>query len=87
MSKRLQAKTAAPSSGDSPKTDKEKGQDQIHRWLMVYAQGRDPALRDSIIQAALPLVKRIAYGLARRSTDPVEDLIQVGSIGLIKAVD
>ena len=32
-------------------------------------------------------MKRIAYGLARRSTDPVEDLIQVGSIGLIKAVD
>ncbi len=44
-------------------------------------------MRDDIIQAALPLVKRIAYGLARRSTDPVEDLIQVGSIGLIKAVD
>src|SRR5262245_41210427 len=64
-----------------------KGQDQIHHWLSVYSESRDPALRDSIIQASLPLVKRIAYGLARRSTDPVEDLIQVGSIGLIKAVD
>ncbi len=64
-----------------------KGTDQIHHWLSVYSESRDPALRDSIIQASLPLVKRIAYGLARRSTDPVEDLIQVGSIGLIKAVD
>lgn len=64
-----------------------KGQEQIHHWLTVYADSRDPSLRDAIIQAALPLVKRIAYGLARRSTDPVEDLIQVGSIGLIKAVD
>src|SRR5208282_349403 len=65
----------------------DKGQDQIHRWLLDYSQTRDPALRDKIIQASLSLVKRIAYGLARRSTDPVEDLIQVGSIGLIKAVD
>ena len=65
----------------------DKGQDQIHRWLLDYSQNRDPALRDRIIQSSLSLVKRIAYGLARRSTDPVEDLIQVGSIGLIKAVD
>ena len=35
----------------------------------------------------MPLVKRIARTLARRSTDPVEDITQVGSLGLIKAVD
>ena len=69
------------------KTETNKNQDQIHQWLADYADSRDPFLRDSIINVALPLVKRIAYGLARRSTDPVEDLIQVGSIGLIKAVD
>ncbi|HEY9792661.1 MAG TPA: sigma-70 family RNA polymerase sigma factor [Candidatus Obscuribacterales bacterium] len=74
-----------PASGSKAAVDK--AQDQIHRWLLQYAQTRDPSLRDAIIQASLPLVKRIAYGLARRSTDPVEDLIQVGSIGLIKAVD
>ncbi len=68
-------------------TEVNKGQDQVHQWLAEYAESHDPALRDLIIQASLPLVKRIAYGLARRSTDPVEDLIQVGSIGLIKAVD
>src|ERR1700737_1621523 len=84
----LQAKQqAAVGPGNGPKIDIGKGQDQIHHWLSVYAESRDPALRDAIIQASLPLVKRIAYGLARRSTDPVEDLIQVGSIGLIKAVD
>lgn len=71
----------------SKKTEANKNQDQIHQWLADYADSRDPFLRDSIINVALPLVKRIAYGLARRSTDPVEDLIQVGSIGLIKAVD
>src|SRR5271163_223792 len=69
------------------KLDVNKGQDKVHQWLADYAHSRDPSVRDLIIQATLPLVKRIAYGLARRSTDPVEDLIQVGSIGLIKAVD
>lgn len=69
------------------KSEKDRSHDQIHQWLKVYAETRDPAVRDAVIQAAIPLVKRIAYGLARRSTDPVEDLIQVGSIGLIKAVD
>jgi len=71
----------------SERSEKDRGHDQIHQWLKVYAETRDPAVRDAVIQAAIPLVKRIAYGLARRSTDPVEDLIQVGSIGLIKAVD
>jgi hypothetical protein len=67
MDIRVQAKPAPQGSGNAPKTDIDKGQDQIHRWLIVYAQSRDPALRDAIIQSALPLVKRIAYGLARRS--------------------
>lgn len=74
-----------PESGE--RSEKDRSHDQIHQWLKVYAETRDPAVRDAVIQAAIPLVKRIAYGLARRSTDPVEDLIQVGSIGLIKAVD
>ena len=34
----------------------------------------------------MPLVKKIARTLARRSTDPIEDIIQVGSLGLIKAI-
>ncbi len=86
-----------PALGQSPeiehksdidqRSEKDRSHDQIHQWLKVYAETRDPAVRDAVIQAAIPLVKRIAYGLARRSTDPVEDLIQVGSIGLIKAVD
>jgi RNA polymerase sigma-B factor len=88
----LQAKSSSssikPSSSTAPRTSAaDKAQDQVHRWLLEYSQTRDPSLRDKIIQSSLSLVKRIAYGLARRSTDPVEDLIQVGSIGLIKAVD
>lgn len=38
-----------------------------------------------IIAKYTSLVEKIARGLARRSTDPVEDLAQVGMIGLVEA--
>ena len=46
-----------------------------------------PKDKEKLVQEYLPLVKKIARGLARRSTDPVEDLIQVGSIGLLEAIN
>ncbi|HEY9721379.1 MAG TPA: sigma-70 family RNA polymerase sigma factor [Oscillatoriaceae cyanobacterium] len=46
-----------------------------------------PRDKQKIVEEFLPLVKKIARGLARRSTDPVEDLIQVGSIGLLEAIN
>ncbi len=48
---------------------------------------RRSELRDAIVQQVMPYVKKIGHGLARRSTDPVDDIIQVGSIGLMKAVE
>lgn len=44
-------------------------------------------LKDFIVLTYLPVVKSIARSIARRCTDPVEDIIQIGSIGLIKAID
>ena len=35
----------------------------------------------------LPVVKRIARTIARRANDPIEDLFQAGSIGLLKAIE
>jgi len=62
--------------------------DMLRQYLV---EEMDPAsrdkLRDRIVARVMPYVKKIAHGLARRSSDPVEDLIQVGNIGLIKAVD
>src|SRR4051794_3798581 len=42
--------------------------------------------RSRVIEAHLPLVQSIARRYAGRG-EPVEDLVQVGTIGLIKAVD
>ncbi len=65
--------------------------DDINVWIKQYKETQDPEqkkqLRNIIVLASLPLVKKISHGLARRSSDPVEDLIQVGSMGLLKAID
>lgn len=65
--------------------------EDIEIWLKEFKSTNDPKvkkqLKNLITLYYLPLVKKIAYGLARRNTDPIEDIIQVGSLGLIKAVD
>lgn len=64
---------------------------QIHEWLITYKASDDKKLKKQlqnlIVVAAMPFVKKIACGLARRATDPVDDLIQVGSVGLMKAIE
>ena len=47
---------------------------------------RDKVAREELITRYMPLVKSLARRFASRG-QPVEDLIQVGSIGLIKAID
>lgn len=59
----------------------------LHKLLGQYKKTQDKKIRDKIVEQNFNLVKKIAHGLARRSTDPVDDLIQIGSIGLIKAID
>jgi RNA polymerase sigma-B factor len=61
--------------------------DLVHELLAQYRESKNPALKEKIIKHCMGLVKRIANGLARRSTDSVDDLIQVGCIGLIKAIE
>src|SRR5205823_10602609 len=43
-------------------------------------------LRDALVQLHLPLVEHLARRFAGRG-EPLDDLVQVGTIGLIKAVD
>ncbi len=64
--------------------------DEIAEYLKLYKAADDEKekkhLQNIIALAAMPLVKKIGRGLARRNTDPVEDIIQVGSVGLVKAI-
>jgi RNA polymerase sigma-B factor len=61
----------------------EKGTDSLFRR---YAETRDPAIRDRLVVMHQNLVRFLAGKFANRG-EPLEDLIQVGSIGLINAVD
>ncbi|HET7367753.1 MAG TPA: sigma-70 family RNA polymerase sigma factor [Gaiella sp.] len=54
--------------------------------LSRYRVGRDDRARQRAIEQNLPLVRALARRFAR-SPEQTEDLVQAGSIGLIKAVD
>ncbi len=54
--------------------------------LRRYHEGGDKAAREQLIEQYLPLVRSLARRYDRRG-EPLEDLVQVGSIGLIKAID
>ncbi len=64
---------------------------ELNDWLLEYKNSSDEKtkkkLKSLIVMSLLPLVTKVARSLARRSSDPVEDIVQVGSIGLLKAVD
>ncbi|MGV3523082.1 MAG: sigma-70 family RNA polymerase sigma factor [Candidatus Sericytochromatia bacterium] len=44
-----------------------------------------PLTPEQVVRDFAPLVYKIAHGLSRRTVDPVDDLIQVGMIGLLEA--
>jgi RNA polymerase sigma-B factor len=54
--------------------------------LHAYHREGDLAAREQLIQQYLPLVRRVARQHAGRG-EHLEDLVQVGSIGLINAID
>jgi RNA polymerase sigma-B factor len=56
------------------------------RLLKRYHEGRDLAARDELIERFLPLARQLARRY-QRGGEPLDDLIQVASIGLVKAVD
>jgi RNA polymerase sigma-B factor len=56
------------------------------RLFARYRERGDQAVRDALVERFLPL----AAGLARRyhrGAEPLEDLVQVASVGLLKAID
>ncbi len=56
------------------------------RHMSTLRPRPDPTDRDGLIMDHMPLVKALARRYANRG-EPLDDLIQVGTIGLIKAVD
>ncbi len=56
------------------------------RLLWRYRHEGDTAARDELVSRFLPLARQLARRY-QRGNEPLDDLVQVASIGLVKAVD
>ena len=59
---------------------------QVDTLLRSYHRDGDREARDQALVELMPLVRALASRYAGRG-EPLEDLVQVGALGLIKAVD
>lgn len=59
---------------------------ETRRLLRAWSEQRDPEARRRLIELHLPLVRALARRFACRG-EQLDDLTQVGAVGLIKAVD
>src|SRR3954464_14105513 len=73
--------TTARQDGDGPTRSEED-----RRLLIRYHRHGDQAAREQLVQRLLPLARRMARRY-RRSDEPLDDLVQVATLGLIKAID
>ncbi|MEN9208126.1 MAG: sigma-70 family RNA polymerase sigma factor [Gloeomargarita sp. GMQP_bins_120] len=56
-------------------------------WLKAYRATQSVELRNRLVQANMGLVRREAHRFHRWCQEPLEDLIQVGVLGLIQAIE
>ncbi|MDB5063809.1 MAG: polymerase, sigma 28 subunit, Sig subfamily [Chloroflexi bacterium] len=75
----IQSDCELPTGGDGRRME-------VRRLLGEYAAHRDEAARDRLVALNAGLVHVIARRFANRG-EPVEDLQQVGFLGLVKAID
>src|SRR3954467_5341066 len=73
--------TSVRPEGDGPSRSEED-----RRLLIRYHRHGDQAARGQLVQRRLPLGGRMARRY-RRSDEPLDDLVQVATLGLIKAID
>ena len=56
------------------------------RLLERYAKDHSPAVREELVDRFMPLARRLAARYAG-GAEPFDDLVQVASVGLVKAID
>jgi RNA polymerase sigma-B factor len=72
-------------AASAPPLDRARRQREDQR-LMRLAQDGDEHARAELIERYMPLARSLALRY-RRASEPLDDLIQVASVGLVKAVD
>ena len=74
---------SAASEVDSPGLSRA---EEDRRLLVRYHRQGDQTAREQLVERLLPLARRMARRY-RRSDEPLDDLVQVATLGLIKAID
>jgi len=69
---------AASSGPERTKEDRE--------LFLRHQRNGDPAAREALVERFLPLARQLARRY-QRAEEPLEDLVQVASLGLVKAID
>jgi RNA polymerase sigma-B factor len=54
--------------------------------LEIYAQNADPAARDELVDRFMPFARKLALRYIH-TREPLDDLVQVASLGLLNAID
>jgi RNA polymerase sigma-B factor len=54
--------------------------------FLRHQRDRDPLAREALVQRFMPLARQLARRY-QRADEPLEDLVQVAALGLIKAID
>ncbi|HYM57753.1 MAG TPA: sigma-70 family RNA polymerase sigma factor, partial [Solirubrobacteraceae bacterium] len=75
-----------PSADQRPPEDPGCRALEDRRLLVRYHREGDQAAREQLVERLLPLARRMARRY-RRSDEPLDDLVQVATLGLIKAID
>jgi RNA polymerase sigma-B factor len=87
---RANAGPAYPGGGDdrpaSPAEDRATRAREDRRLLERYHQDGDAAAREALVERFLPLARQLARRY-QRGGEPLDDLVQVASLGLLKAID
>jgi RNA polymerase sigma-B factor len=55
--------------------------------LAAYSRNPSTPLRNRLVEQNLGLVRKVAHQVSSRCNEPFEDLVQVGTIGLIRAIE
>ena len=74
--------------GHAPREDDDRAvrSREDRRLLEHYHQTGDPAAREALVERFLPLARQLARRY-QRGGEPLDDLVQVASLGLLKAID
>jgi RNA polymerase sigma-B factor len=78
--------SASPGAVSSTVQSPDKRALDDRRLLTSYQESGDPKAREELVKRFLPLARQLARRY-QRTNEPLDDLMQVASVGLVKAID